>query len=95
MPDIFIHEKTYNESDRTLYIEAVVDGMVCERQATLIDPPEYGPALCWTRIHIDLEDDFIDTDSFTDEFVLNLLQEKDPHWTLADTSDSDVSFEVE
>ena len=41
---------TVEDGKDTIYIEAMVDDIIETRAATLLDPPEYGPAVCWGTV---------------------------------------------
>ena len=72
-----------------LYVDAWVDDVVVVFRATMLDPEEYGPALCSSSMMVDLEYEEIDMKNLTEENVLQLINEIDPEWIPVDVSDSD------
>ena len=53
MAVISIHETTFD--DQRVYVEATVEDMVLVHAQTMLDPAEYGPALCEASFAVDPE----------------------------------------
>ena len=50
MAVISIHETTFD--DQRVYVEATVEDMVLVHAQTMLDPAEYGPALCEASLQL-------------------------------------------
>jgi hypothetical protein len=85
MSSIIIESFFYK--DNILSVEAWVDNVVMVSPSTMRDPAEYGAALCEARMLIDLEDEFVNSDAFNEDYVMKLIDEIDPDWSVIDTSD--------
>jgi hypothetical protein len=42
----------YMEDDDNVYVEAIVEDKVLIRHSTYLEPEEYGPAKCFTFVHL-------------------------------------------
>ena len=81
--------KTFSYKDNSLYVEAWVDNFIQVFASTRLDPAEYGAALCHTSMLIDLEDSFVNSEAFNEEYVMGLIKHIDPDWHVIDLSDCD------
>jgi hypothetical protein len=80
-----IEDLWFEDGGSRIVVDAVVDDMVVVHSQTLLDPPEWGPALC--RGSFDLhEEDLIPA---SDEGLRKLLSERIDDWAPLDTSDWD------
>ena len=80
MAVISIHETTFD--DQRVYVEATVEDMVLVHAQTMLDPAEYGPALC--------EASFIDPEvpfPHNGAAFLRYVDDLDLNWKVIDTSD--------
>lgn len=75
-----IHDLSF-DGDR-LVVKAVVDDAVLTRQQTILDPPEWGPALCRGSFL------FCDEDRIppTDKELIALLDDRIDDWEVLDES---------
>lgn len=75
-----IHDLSF-DGDR-LVVKAVVDDAVLTRQQTLLDPPEWGPAMCRGSFF------FCDEDRIppTDKELIALLDSRIDYWEVVDES---------
>ena len=78
-----IEDLWFEDGGTRLVVDAVVDDAVVVHTQSLIDPAEWGPALC--RGSFDLhEEDLIPA---SDDGLRKLLSERINDWVLLDTSD--------
>ena len=66
------------DSDGLLRVTAVVDEMVLVRQQTLLDPPEWGPALCRGSFYLSDEDLIPPTDALLRKLIASRVDDWAP-----------------
>ena len=71
------------DHDGLLRITAVVDEMVLVRKQTLLDPPEWGPALCRGSFYLS-DEDLVPA---TDALLRKLISERVDDWAPIDPED--------
>ena len=71
------------DHDGLLRITAVVDEMVLVRKQTLLDPPEWGPALCRGSFYLS-DEDLVPA---TDALLRKLISERVDDWAPIDSDD--------
>ena len=71
------------DHDGLLRITAVVDEMVLVRKQTLLDPPEWGPALCRGSFYLS-DEDLVPA---TDALLRKLIAERVDDWAPIDPED--------
>ena len=81
MAVISIHETTFD--DQRVYVEATVEDMVLVHAQTMLDPAEYGPALCEASFAVDPEVPF----PHDGAAFLRYVDDLDLNWKVIDTSD--------
>lgn len=81
--------ETFELKGDILNVEAWIDNAVVVFRASMLDPVEYGPALCSASFMVDPEDEDIDMKNLTEEDVMQLINEINPEWIPVDVSDSD------
>jgi hypothetical protein len=75
--------------DNYCYVDAIIEDAKCIKNQTLIDPPEWGPALCSTSFNIEELDIPVNEQEF-----MQLLEEICPAWRVIDLPYAD-DFEDE
>lgn len=71
------------DHDGLLHVTAVVDEMVLVRKQTLLDPPEWGPALCRGSFYLSDEDLVPPTDAL----LRKLISDRVDDWAPIDEDD--------
>ena len=71
------------DHDGLLRITAVVDEMVLVRKQTLLDPPEWGPALCRGSFYLS-DEDLVPA---TDALLRKLISDRVDDWAPIDEDD--------
>ena len=71
------------DHDGLLRVTAVVDEMVLVRKQTLLDPPEWGPALCRGSFYLS-DEDLVPA---TDALLRKLISDRVDDWAPIDEDD--------
>ena len=71
------------DHDGLLRVTAVVDEMVLVRKQTILDPPEWGPALCRGSFYLS-DEDLVPA---TDALLRKLISERVDDWAPVDEDD--------
>ena len=71
------------DHDGLLHVTAVVDEMVLVRKQTLLDPPEWGPALCRGSFYLS-DEDLVPA---TDALLRKLISDRVDDWAPIDEDD--------
>ena len=71
------------DHDGLLRVTAVVDEMVLVRKQTLLDPPEWGPALCRGSFYLS-DEDLVPA---TDALLRKLISDRVDDWAPVDPDD--------
>lgn len=79
--------ESFYKEDKTFYVTAVVENAVQVHAQTMLDPAEYGPALCETSFTIEDDElaEVVAPDN--DEDLIDFLKALDVEWKLVDNSD--------
>jgi len=71
------------DHDGLLHVTAFVDEMVLVRKQTLLDPPEWGPALCRGSFYLS-DEDLVPA---TDALLRKLISDRVDDWAPVDEDD--------